>query len=1359
MDRYVPSFSALLPALTLFAVLSAGSEAYGQTVSHVSFDRIDLSTPDHSRQISSIHQDLRGFMWFGSATGLTRYDGVHARVFRHDAQRPHDSLVHDQVWEIFRDRDGILWIGTADGLSRFDPIHETFSNFREDLDDPKGLRGSVFLSIAQLPDGRMLFGSLEKGLNLFDPKTGEHRSFTHDPEDPTSLPHGRMDAIAVGPDGSVWIGTSSGVARVDLESWTFHNLPPEQEDRPGLIGTPVRDLMFDRAGRLWAGFSSGLAIVDQEMETVSWFGDLGKGPLIRGRVYGLAEDKLGRLWVARYNGDLALLDRNRVFLGSFHRRLGEENSLPSSLLDTLFLDSSGVLWIGTFGRGVAKHVPHPGNMRAFVNHPSEPNSLGPGKVNELLAEGEGELLVGGMAGLRRLDKEGKFEEIPLPFRAGAFVSYEISELASGKGDTFWVGGNRGLIHFHKDGTVLFSERWNAGSTETFGGGLLTDLLWDPGMGLWIATSRGLFLRNPGNGTFRRFLHDASDPSSLSSNDVKDLALAPNGDVWVGTAEGIARFEAATGTFTEFGNGVAQRGAAWRVFDLLPRTDGSVWAATRQGVVFWKPGSKGFQSVSPPLGPGRWAPRFLAEIGDGRLMIGYLEGLKMFDPESLQFEPRILRLESRGDHYLSQHPLVREDGHVLIPSQGGIFVVDPNDFPEPSPIPPVALTDIHLFHKSVGGGGLMEELELEHDANHLSFQFAALDYGTWGPLSFEIRMDGLEEDWRNVGDQAEVTFPNLDPGTYTFHVRLAGTEGMDGATVASKTFRIRQPLWGHVWFKAVVVGLIFFSGLAVQRLRMVRVRRRNYELESMHRRMAVESKRRQTMQENLSITLDSIADGVISIDENLQILALNPVASQLTGWPQADAVGRPIHEVFLVRDLESGEPVKNPRRWLKAEPDRSSAPIRAMLQSAAEKEYLIATSVAAMRRPSGESYGTVLVFRDITDRAALEAQLAQAQKMESLGRLAGGIAHDFNNLLTSIQGYADLVRMEVELRGAAGGRSKEYVDAVLRSSKRGADLVGQLLAFSRRSESATTELDLHEILRQSVEMLQRTLDPAIEIVLEDQASRCVVNANASLLVNVFLNLGINAGDAMQQSGRLRFRSAIREIRLGDRAHGDGLEPGTYLEVCVIDSGAGMNETMRERIFEPFFTTKDLGDGTGLGLPTALSTVRSFDGTILVDTEPGKGTTMSVLLPLVDREVAVDAEPQTMDPTIGKGTILLIEDDEAVMELCESFLTSLGYVVVLAHDGRRGLEIFEERSEFLDMVLVDYLMPQCNGLEVVRRIRSLGFDLPVMMMTGFSLGVSREEILAEGADAILTKPFLPIELAEQVEDLLRGVRTKA
>ncbi|MGB0953437.1 MAG: response regulator [Planctomycetota bacterium] len=1362
MDRLQRSLPTRLAAYLLFAVIVLGGHAFGQTVPRVSFDRIDLSAIKGSNQAAAIHQDQRGYMWFGTGGGLIRYDGVHTRLFLPDPKRPADTLVHKQVWEIFEDSAGMLWIGTGGGISRFDPVHETFTNYREDLLDPDGLRGSIFLAIAELADGRMLFGAAEGGMNLFDPKTGHNQSFVHHPGiDAADLtdqdfPFHRVDVIKVGPDGTPWIGGSTGVARMDPDKGTFQRMEIFPMHHVGLKDAPARELLFDETGKLWVGLHSGLATVNQENATISWHGaEKGQGPMIRGRIYGLAEDLFGRLWVARYNGDLVLLDRERAYLGRYNRRLGDETSLPSSLLDMLFVDRTGVLWISTFGGGIAKHTPHPGGMRTFVHHPEEPNSLGPGKVNELLHSTDGSLLVGGMAGLRRLSAEGVFTEVALPFGNGAYVPHEIRELTAVGDGTYWASGARSLMHFDSNDEILFQTKWRQGAYESFGGALVLDLLWDPAHGLWIGTKKGLFLRDSDTGGYRVFRSEKGNDRSLSSDEVRHLALDETGALWVGTSTGVDRFEAASGDFRRF-RSQEQVGATPKgTFGLLPRDDGSLWMVDPDGALVLRPGANAFERIPNPPGPGIWKTRFLIETQDHQLMVGFLEGLKLLNPDTLQYDPRILRKESPLDNFLSEEPLMRDNGDILLPSQGGIFVVDPNDFPEETPLPAVVFTGVKLFHEPLGGGALAENLELAYDENLLSFQFAALDYSNSRPHRFEVWMEGVDKDWRDVGSHAEVSYPNLEPGAYTFHVRLFDTADLGESVVATKSFVVLQPFWMATWFRIGAAGMLFFSGWAVQRYRVARVRRRNTELENLHRRMTAESKRRETMQENLSITLDSIADGVISMDEELRVLALNPVASKLTGWPQEEAVGRPVHEVFQVMDLDTREPVTNPRRWLRSDPAHAAAPLRALLHHADGSEYMIATSVAAMRRPDGKSYGTVLVFRDITDRTALEAQLAQAQKMESLGRLAGGIAHDFNNLLTSIQGYADLVRMDVERQGNAGGRSKEYVDAVLRSSKRGADLVGQLLAFSRRSESATEELELHDVLEQSVEMLKRTLDPAIEIILDDEAERSVVNANASLLVNVFLNLGINAGDAMQGGGRLRFSTSLHPVLEGDRAFADGLAPGDYLEVAVQDTGAGMSDAMRERIFEPFYTTKDLGDGTGLGLPTALSTVRSFHGTILVDTSPGRGTTMRVVLPLVDRELPSAPTQPSSGPSEGKGTILLIEDDEAVMELCESFLTSLGYVVLIARDGLAGAEEFEKSKASIDLVILDYLMPRCNGVEVVRRIRAAGGDQPIMMITGFSLGVTREEILASGVDAVLTKPFLPLELAERIKVLLRGV----
>ncbi len=384
-----------------------------------------------------------------------------------------------------------------------------------------------------------------------------------------------------------------------------------------------------------------------------------------------------------------------------------------------------------------------------------------------------------------------------------------------------------------------------------------------------------------------------------------------------------------------------------------------------------------------------------------------------------------------------------------------------------------------------------------------------------------------------------------------------------------------------------------------------------------------------------------------------------------------------------------------------------------------------------------------------DREKLQAQFLQAQKMEALGRLTAGIAHDFNNLLTAINGFAELMRARLR----DDDPLKDLVNRISRSGWHAADLVQQLLVFSRKETGQPQVLDINNVVREIDMMLQRIIGEDIELVTILAADMWPVKADPAQLEQVIVNLAVNARDAMPDGGQLTIETS--KIVL-DETYSEShfnVKPGDYVLLAVTDTGIGMSRDVQTHIFEPFFTTKGSGKGTGLGLSTVYGIVEQSQGHIWVYSEPERGTTFKIYLPRTQGRFQVkDQNRRTSDLPRGEETILLLEDNEGVRDLTRWLLEEQGYSVICAADGDEAIRLFGAQQQSPDLLLTDVVIPDVNGKTVAEQLRLAKPSLKVLYMSGYTdEAIKHLGVLEEGV-AFLRKPFNPNELAETVRTVL-------
>lgn len=490
------------------------------------------------------------------------------------------------------------------------------------------------------------------------------------------------------------------------------------------------------------------------------------------------------------------------------------------------------------------------------------------------------------------------------------------------------------------------------------------------------------------------------------------------------------------------------------------------------------------------------------------------------------------------------------------------------------------------------------------------------------------------------------------------------------------------------------------------------------------------------QQRLESMVEHLPEGLLLLDAQGRIVLANPRARNylavLTGAGVGEVLtalgGRPLEAVFAPRPngLPSEIVVEGPPRRI--------------------------FEVAAQPMNAGpEAGGWVLVLREATQEREAQQRLQAQERLAAVGQLAAGIAHDFNNLLTGIIGYAELLQMRSNLSET----DQERVGFIIEQGQRAAQLIRQILDFSRQSVIQRRPLDLVPFLKETFKLLERTLPENIHLTLEAEPGEYILNADPTQMQQVLTNLAVNARDAMPQGGELRFRLSRFSLQPEEQSPFPGMPPGEWIALFVSDTGTGIPPEVLPHLYEPFFTTKEPGQGTGLGLAQVYGIVKQHEGYIDVESQVGKGTTFVLYFPSLPLPEETSPEEAREETPRGHGeTLLLVEDEAAVREVGQNLLEHLGYQVLTATNGRQALEVYERHQDQIALVLTDLVMPEMGGKELFYALRERNPRVKVVVLTGYPLGGESEDLLVDGIAGWLQKPLRLSPLAQIVNRTLRG-----
>jgi len=793
-------------------------------------------------------QDRQGFIWMGTLGGLNRYDGYTLKTFR---SLPGDStsLPSNVVTALHEDRYGVLWVGTTQGLSRFNPADETFTSYPPDPENPQGLAHRMINFVGEDRDGQLWIGTSGGGLNLFD---REKRSFSrHYPPGASPDFLARTVVTEFCPDRQrehllwvpVWVGDAPGLYAFDTQSKTFTRI----DLGSGWRGGEIHCVVEDRSGRLWLATERGLAVFDQTTHSCRYFDQDPQAP--RGLVISCMEDQQGAMWVCSFGSGLHRYDPARDHFERYAHDPLDPNSLSSNQVHSIIEDRSGVLWITTDGGGVNRWRPDQQRFRTLQTDPANPRYAASGIVTALCEDRSGRIWLGsnwkGPDCYNR--RTGRFE--PMDFQPGdlrkkAPAIYSLLEDRSGH---IWMGSNgRGLFRLDPAQRSYTQYLPDPANPTSLGGDEIRTMCEGRRGHIWLGTFDGLDRYDPATEQFAHHRHDPARPGSLPSDVVYALLEDRDGRLWVGTERGLSRMEGSTGEFRHF---LTEKNLhSGRVHNLAQDRIGHIWAGTDRGLYRLRFAAgpdrePQVEHYSEAQGLPSNSISGILEDGRGRLWISTSKGLSVFrNPQHTSAEQPDFQYYGMRDglraFFEEKSCFKNPQGEMFFGGENGYNVFHPDSLRDNPHPPPVVITGFEKFDAdrpeagpvALRGIAARSEVVLSYKNNIFSITFAALDFRDPSKNRYAYQLEGFSEGWVQLGPQRQVTFTNLDPGTYIFRVKGSNDDGIWCAQPTELRIVVTPPWWKTWWAYTAYAALVLGGIFGFIRLRLRLLENRNRELQ-------------------------------------------------------------------------------------------------------------------------------------------------------------------------------------------------------------------------------------------------------------------------------------------------------------------------------------------------------------------------------------------------------------------------------------------------------------------------------------------------------------------------------------------------
>lgn len=1318
-------------------------------------------------RISTLYIDSSGVLWIGTQNrGLDRLERKKGKFFHytynHDANDP-NSLSYNWVTALAEDQEGNLWIGTKKGLNRLNPKTKTFIHYKHSPRDPGSISNNEINCIYPIHDGGLLVGT-EDGLNQFNPENKRFSRWKNDPFDSHSLSNNVILSIYEDSSHILWIGTNGGGFNQyvpNRDRFTHYQFKPHLSSR-GLSGNMVYAIYEDRSGMVWLGTNCGLNRLDLTTNKFTVFkSDSGVSrSLSNDYVFSIYEDRAGVMWVGTWGGGLNKFDRKSGTFTHYLSNPGKEPSLNNNIVLVIYQDHRGVIWVGTHGGGLNKFDPKKQTFLPYRTVEGNPTTISSDYINSIYEDPTGTLWIGTKYGLNKFDvPTGRFIRYTVNHNESNSLTHnEVNVIVPGLSGILWIGTSGGL---HKFDTKT-NQFTHYGETDGLPNNVICGILEDRQGNLWISTNRGLSKFDPRQETFRNY----------------------------GTKDGLQSDEFNIGAFCKIGKDKLAFGGI-NGFNLFQPEDIKD-NLTKPPIIITE-----FRICNQPAG----------QMADSPLDKSIMDTTDI----RLSYRPRVISFEFAALDYSS--PPDNRYAYMMEGLEQGWIDAGARRFVSYGALPPGE----YMFRvKGTNSDGVWNET-----GTMIRLHIMPPFWQTWWFRGFvallllvlililyQARTRGIrtrtkqleeinEKLNREVAERKQVE-ENLQKSERRIRTFLeTASEGFLEVDNQEIILDVNPEMCAILGCsREDLVGRDFLDFIApkdlTKFLQDMEIRkngkRSSYSIaflrpdktiahclvktaplfdENQNVRgffamvtniteIAQAEQELQQTKRYLDNVFNSLSSMLISVDREGVITQWNTAAEKYIGVPADWAVSKKVWDVipFLKFYQDQLEQVFHSRKPLELHREQ-------VIIGKGEPKYLDIIVYPLIYEGLA---GSVIRMDDVTELEKKDRQLAQAQKMETVGSLAGGLAHDFNNVLGGIVGTVSLLKYLVEKdKTVSLEKIMSSVETIEKGACRAGNLVNQLLTLSRKKEPLFVSVDLNEALKDVMQICENTFDKSIKLEMSYHDKKAMVWADATQIQQVVLNLCINASHAMTlmrkmdepQGGTL----SVSILNFYADQYFCASQPeaieGNYWVLKIKDTGVGIEPKFISRIFDPFYTTKTKTQGTGLGLAMVYNIVQQHRGFIDVDSHPGIGTTFSIYLPQLEEQKFYDTKPLELEAlTPGSGLILIVDDEESLRLTLKEILETCGYNVLLAEDGRQGLKIFQQRSSEIKLILLDLAMPNMSGKESYVEMKKVFPSVKVLVISGFKHDQRVREIMELGVHGFLSKPFTMAELSRKIADVIQS-----
>ena len=928
----IPSFAA---AQTPSTALTAYTSTQAHQASSSYHARLRFKALDHS-QIDLIGgqwatvQDQQGFIWFGGAGGVARYDGYNLELYRHSAEDK-NSLSNNYVTDLLVDSDGQLWVTTLWGLNRYDAENNHFIRFEHNASDASSLNHNWVWNIAQ--DSKQNFWLATDGGGLaFLPHNGTtFTRFKHDANNTNTVPSDALLTVYVDSHDNVWLGAKEkGLSRYNPATQQFTHYPAVANDATSLSNGKVNSVFEDNQGRIWVGTDDGLNLLNAQTGTFTQYRNDPNNPrsLSGNLIRNINQDSNENLWIATDGGGLSIYRGEQEGFDRYTREAGKSGGPINNKIRSIFEDAQGGLWFGHYPAGISQLDRYASAFSNFQNNPFDDNSLSNSDILSVTEDRHGDLWVGTEGGLNHIAlRSGKITRYLHQANNPTTVPADpVTAVVEDPNGTIWLGTwGGGFARYQAESDNFKQYKHNPSKPNSLRDNVVRTLLVDSNGDIWLGGGHGISRYRPSSDDFEHYTHDAKNPNSILSLGVNAIFEDSRGDFWVGGDLGLHRMNRRTGRFERFEHEPDNLDSLSQgyISAIGEDSSGHLWIATgANGLNRFNRENKTFEHFTTKNGLPDDRVGGIISDDNGFIWFGTGRGLSRFNPKDNSFKTYTQEHGLPGSLYKRPTCIKTRSGDLVFGSSKGLTLFNPQNIAQNTVAPPVEITGFDIFNRPVAiaqeGSPLKraitqtQAITLNYQQSVFSFDFAALNYTMPHKNEYAYQLEGFDKDWVQAGDRRTTTYTNLDAGDYTFRVRGSNNEGIWNNTGDAISITILPPPW-KTWWAYTLYALAVIGALAL----FVRAQQR--KLQRAEEKIAMEQAVIQRLEHLDSLKDDFLANtshelrtpinGIIGLAETLMGGAAGPINDELkSNLNMISISGRRL--AHLVNDILDFSKLKN-----------------------------------------------------------------------------------------------------------------------------------------------------------------------------------------------------------------------------------------------------------------------------------------------------------------------------------------------------------------------------------------------------------------------------------------------------------------